>query len=273
MTWSAGCVLPRYGSLCRKASPSISSGWRSVIASARNSMPITCTGRPSADASRRLSPVISAQEKSRAMFRTAERPVRRSVFSISRTIESSRFAITASVTGSKELIARAPLRQRRALGPLRRELEQVVPVLRDEGARPWVDDDRRRRLAQNRGPLDPGSGKESRPSWRGTVASPVSLKYASPSTSASRRSAGSSRGRSAGLSSTAVARTFQSRHSRYCPGSRTAKMRSCVAWKRLLDRTDVLVRFEPARHRHVELPHLGAVPGLDEEVLALRRHR
>jgi hypothetical protein len=32
--------------------------------------------------------------------------VRRSVFSISRTIESSRFAITASSTGSKPLTAR-----------------------------------------------------------------------------------------------------------------------------------------------------------------------
>ncbi len=43
---------------------------------------------------------MSAHEKSRAMLRTAERPLRRSVFSISRTIESSRFAITASRTRS-----------------------------------------------------------------------------------------------------------------------------------------------------------------------------
>ncbi len=37
-------------------------------------MPMTCTGSPSADASRRLSPVMRAQEKSRAMFSTALRP-------------------------------------------------------------------------------------------------------------------------------------------------------------------------------------------------------
>ena len=61
-------------------------------------MPMTCTGRPSAEASSRLSPVISAHEKSRAMLSTAERPVRSSVFSISRTMESSRLAITASRT-------------------------------------------------------------------------------------------------------------------------------------------------------------------------------
>ena len=38
--------------------PRLMSSCRSVTASARNSMPITCTGRPSAEASSRLSPVI-----------------------------------------------------------------------------------------------------------------------------------------------------------------------------------------------------------------------
>ena len=43
--------------------------------------------------------MTSAQEKSRAWLSTAERPLRRSVFSISRTIASMRFAMTASSTG------------------------------------------------------------------------------------------------------------------------------------------------------------------------------
>ena len=68
-------------------------------------MPITCTGSPSAEASRRLSPVMSAHEKSRAWLSTAERPLRRSVFSISRTIESMRLAMTASSTGSRLMAA------------------------------------------------------------------------------------------------------------------------------------------------------------------------
>ena len=144
-------------------------------------MPMTCTGRPSADASSRLSPVISAQEKSRAMFRTAERPVRSSVFSISRTIESSRFAITASVTGSKELIARAPLRRlATALGPLRRELEQVVPELRDERR---SSPGRRRPSSSARaiiaGPRSAFRQGETHRRSVGRLASPVSLKYAS----------------------------------------------------------------------------------------------
>ena len=50
--------------------------------------------------------VTSAQLKSRAWLSTAERPVRSSVFSISRTIESMRFAMTASSTGSR--LTRAP---------------------------------------------------------------------------------------------------------------------------------------------------------------------
>ena len=66
-------------------------------------MPMTWTGKPSAEAISRLSPVMIAHEKSRAMLSTAERPLRRSVFSISRTIESSRFAMTDSSTGSNSV--------------------------------------------------------------------------------------------------------------------------------------------------------------------------
>ena len=65
-------------------------------------MPITCTGRPSAEASSSLSAVISEQEKSRAMFSTAERPERSSVLVISRTMLSKRLASTASRTGSND---------------------------------------------------------------------------------------------------------------------------------------------------------------------------
>ncbi len=106
-----GCCRGRGRCAGRRRPPSRSS-CRSVTASARNSIPITCTGSPSAEASRRLSAVISAHEKSRAMLSTAERPLRSSVFSISRTIESSRFAMTASSTGSKELMPRPPARRR-----------------------------------------------------------------------------------------------------------------------------------------------------------------
>ncbi len=54
-----------------------------------------CTGRPSAEASSSSSPVTIEQEKSRATAMTEERPARSSVLVISRTIVSSRFAMTA----------------------------------------------------------------------------------------------------------------------------------------------------------------------------------
>ena len=71
-------------------------------------MPITCTGSPSAEESSSWSEVTMAQEKSRAMFSTAERPDRSSVFVISRQIASRRFAITASRTGSSSRGTRSP---------------------------------------------------------------------------------------------------------------------------------------------------------------------
>ena len=67
-----------------------------------------------------------------------------------------------------------------------------------------------------------------------------------------------------------MARTFQSRHSRYWPGSRTAKTRSCVSWKASSSaRTSPLVS-QASRDRHVELPDLRPVAGLDDELLARR---
>src|SRR5258707_2053785 len=57
-------------------------------------------GNPSAQASSWLSPVTMAQEKSRALLMTADRPARSSVLVISRTTPSMRLAITAVSTGS-----------------------------------------------------------------------------------------------------------------------------------------------------------------------------
>src|SRR6266702_1947785 len=57
-------------------------------------------GSPSAQARSWLSPVTMAQEKSRALLMTAERPARSSVLVISRTTPSTRLAITAVSTGS-----------------------------------------------------------------------------------------------------------------------------------------------------------------------------
>ena len=62
------------------------------------------TGRPSAEASSWLSPVMMQQEKSRALEMTAERAARSSVFDISRTMPSSRLAITVMSTGSRCLL-------------------------------------------------------------------------------------------------------------------------------------------------------------------------
>src|SRR5262245_14023227 len=59
------------------------------------------TGNPSADASRWLSPVMMQQEKSRALEMTAERAARSSVLVISRTMPSSRLAITVMRTESR----------------------------------------------------------------------------------------------------------------------------------------------------------------------------
>src|SRR3954471_5424147 len=76
--------------------------------------PKMCTGKPSADASRWLSPVMMQQEKSRADEITAERAARSSVLVISRTMPSSRLAITVISTGSScaagLLVARTGLR-------------------------------------------------------------------------------------------------------------------------------------------------------------------
>ena len=234
-------------------------------------MPITWTGRPSAEASRRLSPVMSAHEKSRAMLRTAERPVRSSVFSISRTIESSRFAITARRTRSngrsRGLALLADERRRPRAVP---DLEQVVAERRDRGRRAGVDDDRRRRLADDRrGPrcarrwaaLRRRSAARERAPARGSRPSASSTGSGSPS-------AGRSRERTAGLASTAVARAFQSRHSRYWPGSRTAKTRSCVAWNASSSAATSSSSSSRARDRDVELPDLRPVAGLDDELLA-----
>ena len=59
------------------------------------------TGRPSAEASSWLSPVMMQQEKSRALEMTAERAARNSVLVISRTMPSSRLAITVITTESR----------------------------------------------------------------------------------------------------------------------------------------------------------------------------
>ncbi len=75
-----------------------------------------CTGRPSAEASSWSSPVTMQQEKSRALEMTAERAARSSVLVISRTMPSSRLAITVMSTGSSAsvrglrlaLVMRAP---------------------------------------------------------------------------------------------------------------------------------------------------------------------
>ena len=65
-----------------------------------------------------------------------------------------------------------------------------------------------------------------------------------------------------------MARAFQSRHSRYWPGSRTAKIRSCVAWKASSTARTSSSDSSRERYGHVQLPHLRAIAGLDEEVPA-----
>ena len=67
-----------------------------------------CTGRPSADDRSWLSAVVMPQEKSRALLITAERAARSSVLDISRTMPSSRLAMTAITTGSS--LSGRPLR-------------------------------------------------------------------------------------------------------------------------------------------------------------------
>src|SRR5215831_11677699 len=122
-----------------------------------------CTGRPSADASRRLSPVTMAQEKSRPVVSTAERPARSRVLVISRTMASNRLAITASWTGSSGAGYAARLRPLdlglRSATPRGgrgrpADGEQVVVVAGDPGRAGGIQYDRGGGLFDDRGTMD-----------------------------------------------------------------------------------------------------------------------
>ncbi len=95
MTWSAGWVFAEIRVVVQEGVPfdEIGVPLRNRLGEELHAE--TCTVQTLRRRQRRLSPVIRAQEKSRAMFNTAERPVRRKVFSISRTTGVESLAITA----------------------------------------------------------------------------------------------------------------------------------------------------------------------------------
>src|SRR5262245_33517283 len=138
MEWSAACELPRYGSLCRNASPGARSGCSSRIDSPSGSDPNTWTGAPSALANSWPSAVRIEQEKSRAVLSTDDRPDRNSPLVISRTIPSNAFAKTGSRTGSNGVVMLLPLMcQVKVAGSV--DLE--APTGRDHHRGRWLVDD------------------------------------------------------------------------------------------------------------------------------------
>src|SRR5262245_699314 len=127
-----------------------------------------CTGRPSAEASKWLSPVRMQQEKSRALEMTADRAARSSVLVISRTMPSSRLAITVITIGSRcaadalDFFAAffdARLAAFLGIGRTSR-LQDVVPGRADEGAHARIDHDGRGRLLDDRRAGDEVAGLE-----------------------------------------------------------------------------------------------------------------
>ena len=166
------------------------------------------------------------------MLMIEERPVRNSVLVISRTIASKRCARTAISVGS-----RGPLpprgRSARLPDPGSSELQSVVAELADVGGPAGVDDDRRLRLDHERRPLGDGAGARAR--RRGASASrPRRCPARKPRAGAVARARPAARRRSLPPPASWWRRSTRPFHwlsSIFCPGSRTAKIRSWASWK------------------------------------------
>ena len=212
--------------------------------------PMTCTGRPSAEASSSLSAVMSAQEKSRAMLSTAERPERSSVFVISRHDARrggwrSRRAGPGRAVRASHRVMRSSARAASA-----RTLEQVVAELRH--ASTSIPGRRRRSSsAPRRSPARRSAcpARQVAPSRNAAVSTRLRQRRTRPAASrarAGRRRCGGAaaqlrlveRAPSRGPSSTGTRRAG--------PARLTAKTRSCASWNASTERVDVGVAVEPA---------------------------
>ena len=167
------------------------------------------------------------------MLRIEERPVRKRVLVISRTIASKRCASTGEqgrvdeavllhalgLRGFRSWVIRAPICSCR-LGHVSRPAR--------------VDHDGRLRLDHDRRPLGDGARAPcAAPRWIGTSTSPRSGMKARPGAVAPRPSRRRERRSlpTAGFLVATTTRPFHWLSSIFCPGSRTAKIRSWASWK------------------------------------------
>src|SRR5689334_12790442 len=112
---------------------------------------MTWIGRLSAIASSSSPAVRTKQEKSRAVFRTAERAVRRSVFIIDRATPSKRLLRSASWSGPVRTgSATAASRFRRG-----ERLDEKRAARRPRHGRALVEDERRHRRLDEQRPDEP----------------------------------------------------------------------------------------------------------------------
>src|SRR5215467_11301409 len=142
----------------------MSPSWYRHMLAACKCAPKMCTGNPSAEARSWLSPVMMQHEKSRALEITTERAARSSVLVISRTMPSSRFAMTDITIGSSFTdppdfffaCAIYPLQARQnELG-----IQQVVARWAHFHPHVGIHDDRRRGLFDDGRPDDRCPGRQ-----------------------------------------------------------------------------------------------------------------
>ena len=161
IAWSAGCVLPRYGSLCRKASPSREVG---VEVGHRLGQVLHAEHVHRQALGGGEQPVVAGDERAREVARHVED--RRAAGAQQRVLHLAHDAVEAvgdhrQQDGIEELMRVTSLVRRRprpARRPSGSTSMQVVARLGDARARARVDDDGRRRLADDRRALDLGAG-------------------------------------------------------------------------------------------------------------------
>ncbi len=200
------------------------------------------------------------------MLMIDERPVRNSVLVISRTIASKRCASTAINVGSSSRAAGVgPAAPAPACGALVGtcsgivELQSVVAELADVRAPAGVDDDRRLRLDHERRAGDrcvPGASRAAEV-HRDLDLAELAGRRRRGAHGAVCAEPGAASAASGGLAVLAVTRPFHWLSSIFCPGSRTAKIRSCASWKLSIRRASAA---RPRRRRR-RAGSTGPTPG------------